>query len=90
MPIILKILCIFAPELLFLLINFIVMVNKKFFELIIALSKLGLCSPSDSIKVRVPRKLIFEVLQVALNGGFKLLIDSFDTDNNIYSVTIKK
>lgn len=65
------------------------MVNKKFFELINALSKLGLCSPQDSIKLCVPRKLIFEVLQVALDGGFKLLIDSFDPDNNIYSVTIK-
>lgn len=65
------------------------MVNKKFFELINALSKLGLCSPQDSIKVRVPRKLIFEVLQVVLDGGFKLMIDSFDPDTNIYSVTIK-
>lgn len=66
------------------------MVNKKFFELINALSKLGLCSPQDSIKVRVPGKILFDVLQVALDGGFKLLIDSFDAVNNIYSVTIKK
>lgn len=65
------------------------MVNKKFFELINALSKLGLCSPQDSIKVRVPRNLIFEVLQVALDDGFKLLIDSFDPTNNIYTVIIK-
>lgn len=65
------------------------MVNKKFFELINALSKLGLCSPHDSIIVCVPRNLIFEVLQVALDGGFKLLIDSFDSDNQLYSVTIK-
>lgn len=66
------------------------MVNKKFFELINALSKLGLCSPHDSIKVRVPKKLIFEVVQITLNGGFKLLIDSFDSDSEIYSVTIKR
>lgn len=82
--------CIFAPEFLFLLINFIVMVNKKFFELINALSKLGLCSPQDSIKVRVPRKLFLEVVQIALNGGFKLLVDSFDPDSELYSVTIKR
>lgn len=73
----------------FLLINLIVMEHKKFLDLIIALSKLGLSTPHDPIKVHVPRKLLFEVLHVALDGGFKLLIDSFDPDNNIYSVTIK-
>lgn len=80
---------IFAPEFIYLLINLIVMVNKKFLKLLDELSNLGLSSSSDSIKTNVPRNLIFDVLSFALDLGFTLIIDKYDDVNEIYVVTFK-
>lgn len=65
------------------------MVNKKFFKLLNALSKLGLSSSSDSIKCRVPRLLIFNVLSVALDNDFTILIDEYDENKERYTITFK-
>lgn len=65
------------------------MVNKKFFKLLNELSKLGLSSSSDSIKTRAPRSLIFEVLSIALDNGFTILIDEYDENKDRYTITFK-
>ena len=65
------------------------MVNKKFFKLLNELSKLGLSSSSDSIKTRVPRTLIFEVLSIALDNDFTILIDEYDEIKDRYTITFK-
>lgn len=65
------------------------MVNKKFFKLLNELSKLGLSSSSDSIKTRVPRSLIFDVLSIALDNDFTILIDEYDENKDRYTITFK-
>lgn len=80
---------IFAPDFIYLLINLIVMVNKKFLKLLNELSNLGLLTSSDSLKTNVPRDLIFDVLSVALDLGFTLIIDQYDDVNELYVVIFK-
>lgn len=65
------------------------MVNKKFLKLLNDLSKLGLSSSSDSIKTRVPKHLIFDVLSVALDLGFTLIINDYDEAKDRYIITFK-
>lgn len=65
------------------------MVSKKFFKLLNALSKLGLSSSSDSIKTNVPRHLLFNVLSAALDNDFTILIDEYDYNKEIYTLTFK-
>lgn len=65
------------------------MVNKKFLKLLNELSNLGLSISSDTIKTIVPRNLILDVLSVALDLGFALIIDEYDDVNEKYVVTFK-
>lgn len=65
------------------------MVNKNFIKLVTALTKIGLSDGSDMIRTRVPRELLHDVISLALDFGFKLIIDDYDNNTDKYVLTIK-